>query len=248
MFQWNGPPRKVGIPGWLMLQPFRPPTLTDFLMGFVDNEPAACISVVRYGGDFGFLGFYICRPELRGQGYGLQIWQADMGYLEGQIVGLDGVVDQQDNYRKSGFVLAHNNIRYGGDISIAATDSPKIRPIEAADIEKLLESDAPFYPGDQRAFMTFWLGVSKTRSGMVCVQDGEIEGFGVARTCRMGMKVGPLFANTEAIADDLFRHLAAHCEAGPIYLDVPETNPAAIALAERHGLAPVFETARMYKG
>jgi phosphoglycolate phosphatase-like HAD superfamily hydrolase len=29
---------------------------------------------------------------------------------------------------------------------------------------------------------------------------------------------------------------------------VPEPNAAAVALAERHGLQPVFETARMYRG
>ncbi len=33
-----------------------------------------------------------------------------------------------------------------------------------------------------------------------------------------------------------------------IYLDVPAPNAAAIRLAERHGMKPVFETARMYTG
>ena len=33
-----------------------------------------------------------------------------------------------------------------------------------------------------------------------------------------------------------------------VSLDVPETNPAATALAARKGLRPVFETARMYRG
>jgi hypothetical protein len=32
----------------------------------------------------------------------------------------------------------------------------------------------------------------------------------------------------------------------PIFLDTPEANPAAIELAKRHGMEPVFETARMY--
>ena len=44
-----------------------------FLMGRLDGEPVACISVVRYGATYGFLGFYICRPEFRGQGLGLQM-------------------------------------------------------------------------------------------------------------------------------------------------------------------------------
>jgi hypothetical protein len=33
-----------------------------------------------------------------------------------------------------------------------------------------------------------------------------------------------------------------------VYLDVPEPNGAAVALAEARGLKPVFETARMYTG
>ena len=44
-----------------------------FLMGFLDEEPIASISVVKYDDSFGFLGFYIVKPEYRGQGYGIQI-------------------------------------------------------------------------------------------------------------------------------------------------------------------------------
>jgi Acetyltransferase (GNAT) domain len=34
----------------------------------------------------------------------------------------------------------------------------------------------------------------------------------------------------------------------PIYLDTPEINPSAVALAEQSGMSKVFETARMYTG
>src|SRR5690349_13384084 len=85
-----------------------------FLIGRLDGKPVACISVVRYGAGFGFLGYYIARPEIRGQGYGIQIWRAGMARLAGRNVGLDGVVTQQDNYRKSGFRRAWNNVRHGG--------------------------------------------------------------------------------------------------------------------------------------
>ena len=46
----------------------------------------------------------------------------------------------------------------------------------------------------------------------------------------------------------LYAGLAAWTGAQPIFLDVPESNAAAVALAERHGLTPGFETARMYAG
>ena len=46
-------------------------------------------------------------------------------------------------------------------------------------------------------------------------------------------------------AEALFRGLVAGLSES-IFLDTPEPNVAAIRLAERHGLKPVFETARMY--
>ncbi len=87
---------------------------SGFFIGLLNDEPIAVISVVKYGESFGFLGFYIVKPEYRGKGYGIQIWNAGLKYLEGRNVGLDGVVAQQNNYKKSGFKLAYRNIRYEG--------------------------------------------------------------------------------------------------------------------------------------
>ncbi|MEK9971734.1 MAG: GNAT family N-acetyltransferase, partial [Ferrovibrio sp.] len=91
-----------------------------FLVGLQDGEPVACISVVRYGHRYGFLGFYIAAPGWRGKGRGFAVWEAGLQHLNERTVGLDGVVAQQDNYRKSGFVLAHRNIRYGGEATFGA--------------------------------------------------------------------------------------------------------------------------------
>ncbi len=57
-------------PGLHDAEPFHTADPQGFLAAFVDGEPAACISVVRSGQDFGFLGFYICRPDMRGKGIG----------------------------------------------------------------------------------------------------------------------------------------------------------------------------------
>ncbi|MFP3534039.1 GNAT family N-acetyltransferase, partial [Burkholderia sp. SIMBA_042] len=81
---------------------------------------------------------------------------------------------------------------------------------------------------------------------LAAMQAGEIAGYGVMRRCRTGCKIGPLFADDAGIATGLFRALAARMPDEVITLDVPETNPAAVALAERHGMSSVFETARMY--
>jgi len=220
-----------------------------FLLGFIGGEPVAAISVVAYGAAFGFLGFYIVKPAFRGQGHGLRIWRAGMARLEGRTIGLDGVTDQQANYRKSGFVLAHRNVRYGGmaDLASDVASSGEVVDATALPFDAIAAYDAPFFAGPREEFLSRWLG-APGHVALVLLRDGRIAGYGVVRPCREGAKIGPLFADEGAAADDLFRALAAVARGGPVYLDTPEPNAEAVALARRHGLAPCFETARMYAG
>ncbi|MDZ7617043.1 MAG: GNAT family N-acetyltransferase [Patescibacteria group bacterium] len=222
---------------------------SGFLVGLVDSEPVATISAVKYGNSFGFIGFYIVRPDCRGKGYGLQIWNAAMAYLAGRSIGLDGVVSQQDNYAKSGFALAYRNIRYRGTGGGAAADDPRIAPLSCFPLANVLAYDRPFFPDRRDSFLKCWLVQPQSTALGIRDQNGQLAGYGVVRACRSGHKIGPLFADTPQLAERLFLALRAGTPAeAPIFLDVPDTNLAAIALAQRHGMTPVFETARMYAG
>ena len=220
-------------------------------MGFIGAEPVACISVVAYGAAYGFLGFYICRPEFRGKGHGRAIWQAGMARLDNRTVGLDGVVEQQANYAKSGFVLAHRNIRFGGTATTHEIADRRIvelvpgRPTGLAG--SIVAYDRTLQPAPRERFLRAWLTPPGRRT-LAFIEADSICGYGCARACRQGYKIGPLFADTREIAEQLFSALAGRLTGTPIFLDVPEPNAEAVALAKRHGLAPVFETARMYRG
>lgn len=218
-----------------------------FIGGFVDGAMTASISVVNYDDSFAFLGFYIVAPEQRGKGYGYALWQAGMEHAGDRVVGLDGVVDQQENYKRSGFDFAYRNVRYGGvPAQLDVIGGPEIRRVGAPDAE-LLAFDATMFPAPRTAFLDAWLG-TEGHAAFASYADGKLTGYAVARPCVSGTKIGPLFAVDAATA----RALAAECvrAAGPgdVFLDVPEPNGAAVALAEELGLAPVFETARMYRG
>jgi hypothetical protein len=204
--------------------------------------------VVRYSPAFGFLGFYICKPEFRGRGIGLSAWQAGTDYLIDCTIGLDGVVDQQDNYRKSGFTYAHGNMRYAGIVDLPRPAETGITAVDADLFPQLAAFDRAYFPADRSVFLHQWLFGANNRSRRVLVEEGRITGYGVIRACRDGFKVGPLFAKPEDGADTLFRSLCATQPRAQIVLDVPAPNHAAVALAKRYGLSPVFETARMYRG
>lgn len=219
-----------------------------FLVGLLGDVPVGMISAVKYGAGFGFIGFYIVRPAFRGRGHGLALWQAAMQSLAGRRVGLDGVVAQQDNYRRSGFVLAYNNVRHEGLPLRAGQPDPDIVPLAQLPWDALLRYDAEFFPDDRATFLRHWI-TQRGSTALGLVRDGRLAGYGVARPCRAGCKIAPLFADDAALADRLLRALVGRLPPGTrVQLDIPAVNPAAVALVAAHGLAPVFQTARMYTG
>jgi GNAT superfamily N-acetyltransferase len=226
---------------------FRAADPQGFLMAFRDGEPVGSISVVRYEAAFAFLGFYIVRPPFRGRGYGLRLWQAGTARLEGRTVGLDGVVAQQANYARSGFVLAHRNIRFGGDVRVEAPSDARLVAVDDDLVPAVLAFDRRFFPAARESFLRCWLRPDR-RPAMALVENGRVQGYGVIRDARTGRKIGPLFAASEGDADVLFRGLASTAGGGLVFLDVPEPNQSALGLAARYGLTPAFETARMYRG
>ena len=66
-------------PGLHDAEPFYGADPEGFFMGFLNREPVSCISAVRYGKGFGFIGFFMVRPEHRGKGYGFEIGQRALG-------------------------------------------------------------------------------------------------------------------------------------------------------------------------
>ncbi|MFG2658365.1 GNAT family N-acetyltransferase [Streptomyces sp. NPDC048425] len=224
-----------------------------FFIGRVDGEPVSAISVVNYGDDYAFLGFYLVRPDLRGRGYGIATWKAGLAHAGSRTVGLDGVPAQQDNYRKSGFELAHATVRYAG-VPEAPRPAPDdlapgaVIPVaEAGGLKSIALYDSACYPAERPRFLASWLAGDGHRA-LARVVDGRVTGYGVIRPGRETFRVGPLFADTPQGARALFDALLATVGRAPVAVDVPESNPAAVALAEAYGLTPGFATARMYTG
>jgi hypothetical protein len=217
-----------------------------FLLGELAGAPAATLSVVNYDEHFSFLGFYIVRPDLRGRGLGLRIWQAGMVRAGSRAIGLDGVVAQQDTYRKSGFVFAYNNIRYGGWVTPLIESTPATVPLTEVPLDLIARDDATVFPAARPIFLSTWI-TAPGHVGRALLRGGQLVAWGVIRPCRTGRKIGPLIADDCEAAEAVFAALVGSA-GGQVFLDVPQPNGAAMALATSHGFAPVFETARMYFG
>ena len=216
-----------------------------FLMGWVGDDAVACISVVRHSPAFGFLGLYLCRPAWRGQGYGWALWQAGLAHLGDRTVGLDGVLAQQANYRRSGFAGTGRTVRHlgtpapapAGDLAAASGHLPALAALD----RRATGIDRP-------AFLAAWLADTATRRTLALVEQRR--GPGVRHRPRLprGPQDRPADRPRPVRRPAARRRARRALPRSPPRHRRPRINPAAVALAAGLGLAPVFETARMYRG
>jgi len=217
-----------------------------FLAKEVRGEPVATISVVKHDLNFAFLGLYLCKPQYRGQGHGMDVWRAGIAHAGARSIGLDGVPDQQKNYARSGFAKCGSTVRYEG--KNYAKPAPNVRVASSCELPALLNRDMKTCGIHRKAFATAWLSQTPTRQTMVLTDGADIKGFATFRRCGTGTKVGPFCASSEADA----RALLASCPFSgshyPHYVDVQEHDSALAILLKQLGFKPVFETARMFRG
>ena len=214
---------------------------------FVNGELASAISAVAYDDTFGFIGLYISAPPHRGKGHGKRVWDHAMDYLGQRIIGLDGVPAQQANYTRMGFVPAYRTWRWSGRVN---SDAPAVSATIVAatpDLQNAMASlDRRAFPAPRSTFMEAW--AAAPRHALIAIRNGVLTGYGVLRRCHEGYKIGPLFAESDEDARDLFNALTAAAEGDVIYIDVPETQQAFSSRLANLGFAKSFDTARMYKG
>lgn len=222
-----------------------------FFVGVVGEVPVGCISVVKYGESFAFVGLYMVHPDYRGRGFGKQLWDIGMASAEGRTIGLDGVMAQQDNYRRSGFEFAYRTIRYAGLAAIPTSPDASGKPPSAFSpdlLDPLSRYDEAVFRTPRGAFLSAWCDGARTRTALVSHNYGRIDGYGVIRRCFDGHKIGPLFADNAETAAAIFPALMAASKATDVSIDVPLSNLPAVRLVESFGLTAVFETVRMYRG
>lgn len=227
-----------------------------FIAADLDGEMIGGGAITSYNGDYGFMGFFIVRPEFRGRGYGDILWRVRRQRLlnrlkPGASIGLDGVFEMQNYYAKGGFAFSHRNLRFRTGSTelpeVSHAQNKHIEPLAEIPFDAILDYDRTCFPANRAAFLKEWISQPDALA-LGYVPDGKLKGYGVVRRCREGCKIGPLFADDFATAEALYTALAAFAAGGPLFLDAPENNAAAMKLVSQHGMSEVFGCARMYLG
>lgn len=161
-------------------------------------------AITAYQGEFGFMGFFIVRPEFRGRGLGNTLWHARRERLLARLrpgagIGLDGVLAMQDYYAKGGFVFSHRNLRFRAEIPerpITPRPLPPtvgnqdIIPLAEIPFDQVLDYDRLCFPAPRATFLKGWLSQPRALA-LGCRRDGSLSGYGVVRRCGRGYKDRP---------------------------------------------------------
>ena len=214
-----------------------------FLMAKIESNTVGCISAVAYNDNYGFIGFFLVDPKYRGQWHGIRLGKVALEYLGDRNVGLDGVLEKQVAYQNFGFNYAYKNIRFEGKAK--SKKSLAALPIANVDFNKLLEYDRKIFLFPRTEFLRRWIAQVDS-VGYYLENKDHLLGYGILRKCVTGYRVGPLFADNEAIAIEILEALTSNISGEVYYLDIPEPNTEALKVAEQYNMQKVFETARMY--
>ncbi|KAF9573987.1 hypothetical protein EC968_007673 [Mortierella alpina] len=200
-----------------------------------DDKVISIISAVRFGDSkLGWIGYYLVDPAYRGHGYGLLGFRRALEHLQDcTSVGLDGVMAQVDNYKRSGFTTINwqNERRHGSAVEVIETKEPAlVQSIREYKVPGLVNiSDAPVeglaaleeqFTGLQRPdFVRNWAqfhGGGKNepqlgRFGAAVVSDSDpstVLGYGCVRKAETSYRVGPLYSTSGEVAKQILVKLA----------------------------------------
>jgi GNAT superfamily N-acetyltransferase len=216
-----------------------------FLATEHEGEIVATVSCALYGDAYAFVGFYIVRSDLRGRGIGSPLFERALERAGGRVVGLDGVLAQQAYYERRGFVLAHRNVRWR---TIGGGQRPEgVVELSAVPFEEVIAFDAGVFGSGRKRFLRAWIDQPNGHA-LGWLDGSALSGYGVLRPCRVGAKIGPLFAADPEVAEALLSGLLAAAGAGiEVFVDMPAANPGAADLRAGREMDASFETVRMYR-
>lgn len=236
-------------PGVTDAKPFFAADPEGFFRADLDGELAATLSAVRVSDAVAFVGFYIVRPELRGRGIGKAFWDDVLSGYGDFTLAADAVPAQVPNYESDGFTVAYRNARFAGSSPGGEADPTGGEILDVTDVhfDDLVEFDGRHCFGPRPEFLRHWIEGAGRGSAVLTDGSGSIVGFAASRMSGLGMRIGPVFSSNPDDATALILSLSRDHE-GRIAVDAPLPNEAAIEMLTRLGLAPEFETARIYRG
>ena len=215
--------------------------------------------MAKYGDRFAVAGSFIVNKEYRRKGYGKKIYDAAMASAK-HFPSIGGIssLQQEEMNKRNGFRSQFYGAFFVFNIKTAiaclsetSKRSPvKIKRIEEVNMQALLMYDTTVFGFERHAFLSKWIRMTGSHVRVAMDIEGSIVGYTVARPTfiKESYKIGPLFADSEPIAEKLlkavFEELLRQEEPAPVVcIDAPTEK--ATKLCERLQGKRLFELVYM---
>jgi GNAT superfamily N-acetyltransferase len=219
-----------------------------FYLAYVNDQPVASVSVVNYTDEFSYAGFYLVAPGLRGKGYGLRLSYEAFHHCENRSVGLDGMPEQESNYKKGGFATYYETSRLVGLVKNSVACPDGVEKITEKNISDVIRYDEKItgYPRD--SLLIDWFNGGERYGFVVNSEDGVLGIIGIRRSAE-GYRLGPLYSESRDVLEKLFASALSQVPVGErVTIDAPTTSSDFIGLLRDQGYEEIFHTLRMYRG
>jgi GNAT superfamily N-acetyltransferase len=213
----------------------------------LDGVPAGTAMTCIFG-PVAWVAMVLVEAGLRGRGLGRALMERALEFLDRSGVRtarLDATPLGQPLYETLGFFPEYTLTRFEGTAPRAEAP-PAVRPLSPEHWSDLLRLDRAVTGTDRQRLL---VRLFEENPGEARVVEGPtgLEGYLLARPGARAHYLGPCVARGEAgpllLADAWCRHSGE-----VVFLDVPDGNSLACALARGVGLTPQRPLARMYRG
>ena len=232
--------------------------------------PVATASVAPLGARHTWIGMILVHPELRRQGVANAMMQHCVRYAlsQGKIInGLDATPMGNTVYGAVGYVGSYRIWRCffpTAQFREVKYDGSHISRVEESDLEELVRYDAARWLERGNVLRELWRD-SREEAYLSRNDNGDIEGYLLARPGRLRFFVGPFSADSEKPAANLLAHTCRSLDSRGVseaFIDTPESRfadpgkydrslfdqlnkPSGHALIKE--LTPVRDFTRMYQ-
>ena len=210
---------------------------TAAFVGELNGKPIGCVTMTKYGDSFAFGGCYIVSKEYRRKGYGRKMRKAVFARVRPpRSIGIiTGLPQSEEMRNREGFHSQFYGALFVFNIQTAIAFFPetskrfrvKIKRIEEVNLNALFMYDTTVFGFERHAFLFKWLRMEGSHTRVAINSEGSIVGYTVARPTfiKESHKIGPLFADSEVIAEMLlkavFEELLRVDPAPVVCIDVP---------------------------
>jgi GNAT superfamily N-acetyltransferase len=213
----------------------------------LDGRPVGTTMTCVFG-PVAWVAMVLVEESLRRRGVGRALMAHALAFLDGQgvrTVRLDATPLGQPLYEKLGFETEYRLARYHGTFRTCEPAS-RVSPARRDDLWLVQELDWAVTRTDRRKLLQR-LFEERASAMRVVKGDRGLLGYCTARPGANATQIGPCIA-TEGAGPLLLADAQHRLLGRPVYIDIPETNPEAVAWAESRQLTVQRHLVRMCRG